>query len=532
MEHGTFSVDTASRRVRGILVPWGERSRTSASKTKPITFPRGSIRVPRDPSVVGLNFAHDRFSPVGRGAHFEDQEAGLYAEFDIADTPEGDAWLAERGEFVKLSAEVRNIQRDETDNGTAELTGAALVSEGAFASAALFAIDVEVVDADDEHPEIQVEDLPEDITVTAADGETVTYTPESSTDDEDTEADPESEEDKEDAVAEFATVPGSLPQGRTEAKKEDQPKLTFGGFINALFAARTAGDAGRLAPYIASTNEVGLFALTDVTYDTAGASAFTQAAWLGELWRATPDVRTFIPSVGSQALTDLKMTGFTLDVGEDAIDTWAGNKAAIPSDDVTFDSAEFVAQRFAGGNDLAREYWDFNKTQVIEAYVRKMVELYQRKSDAYALTQTLAGATTGTPGTVPSGADAGMTAVIDLALAVQAAGGTPNVVRVAPDLYRSMLLQLDGNQFAYLAASFGLPSGDAAGLDIRSDARLAASQVLVADRNGIGVWELPGSPIRVDAVNIANGGIDKGFFGYIAAGVIDSSVVLKATIGA
>ena len=75
MEHGTFAVDTEARRVRGILIPWGEKSRTSASKTKPIVFPRGSVTIPRDPSVASLNLQHDRFSPIGRGARFEDQDA-------------------------------------------------------------------------------------------------------------------------------------------------------------------------------------------------------------------------------------------------------------------------------------------------------------------------------------------------------------------------------------------------------------------------------------------------------------------------
>ena len=41
----------------------------------------------------------------------------------------------------------------------------------------------------------------------------------------------------------------------------------------------------------------------------------------------------------------------------------------------------------------------------------------------------------------------------------------------------------------------------------------------------------PGSPIRVDAVSVVNGGYDRAFFGYIAAGVVESPVVLKATLG-
>lgn len=506
LEFGLFAVDADTRTVRGIIIPWNETSRVSSTKNAPLTFRPGDIRVPRDHSVVGLNKQHDRYDPLGRAAKFDEtHERGLYSEWVIADTEEGDAWLADHGDLVRLSPELRDITRHADGTASATLTGAALVDAGAFASAGLFAVDDE-----------------EEITVEAT----------APTDN----AGEPAEEEEEETVAD-ATVPTGLPApkpGDVENKEKGEfgakSGLSFGGFVHALHAARTAGDAGRLAPYLRSASEVGLFELTDVVYDTAGVSAFTQAAWLGELWNATPDVRTFIPAIGSSPLTDLKMTGFTLDVGPDAIDEWAGNKTPIPSDAVTLDDTTFTAQRYAGGNDLAREYWDFNKTQVIEAYVRKMVELYQRKSDAYALAQVVAGATTTAVGAVPGGADAGMTAVIDLALAVQAEGGTPNVVRVAPNLYRSMLLQLDGNQFAYLSASFGLPNGEAAGLDIRADARLAASQILVADRNGAGVWELPGSPIRVDAVNVVNGGIDKGFFGYIAAGVIDPGVVRKATL--
>jgi len=38
--------------------------------------------------------------------------------------------------------------------------------------------------------------------------------------------------------------------------------------------------------------------------------------------------------------------------------------------------------------------------------------------------------------------------------------------------------------------------------------------VLVGDKAAATSYELPGSPIRVEAENIANGGIDEGFFGY------------------
>ena len=510
MEHGTFAIDHEKRKVDGILVPWGEKSRTSASKTAPITFPRGAVFAPRDPSIVTLNVAHDRFAPIGRAVQLEDRDAGLYAAFQISDTPEGDAWLADRGEFVKLSAEVRNIVRNPDDTGTAELTGAALVTEGAFASAALFAID------DEDVPETT-----DDTESSDSDPAAVEST---------NEPDDKSEEEKEEAVAEFATVPGT----HSRATETPKPALTRHGFVQGLFAALTGGSRDAVEPYVRDAQANGLFAITDVTYDDAtGLNVDSQLggpAYLGQLWRAVADVRTFIPAIGTKPLTDMVARGWNLEVPEGAVDEWAGNKTEIPSEAVTTSTKEFKAQRFAGGNDLAREFFDFNKTEVISAYLDGMVRRYQQKSDAYALAQTLAGATTATPGTVPANVDKGLAAILDLATAIYSAGGTPNVVRVAPDVYRSLALTLDGNQFAYLSASLGIQEGGFAGLSFRPDNRLAAGQLLVADKNAVGIWELPGSPIRVDAVEIFKGGIDKALFGYVAAGVVDPTVVLKATL--
>ena len=258
IEFGTFAVDQATRRVRGILVPWGEKSRTSASKTKPITFPRGSVTIPRDPAVVTLNVGHDRFSPLGRGALFEDQEAGLHAEFEIADTEEGDQWLADHGLFVKLSAEVRDIVRDADDNGRAKLTGAALVTEGAFASAALFAIDG---DPDDENPSIEL----------------ANDTAEAPAEEEDEPDDEPDEEEEGDAVAE-ASASEVMLAGRTAAPKAEP--LTRNGLF-ALVDRVAAGQASarELAIVQEAFKREGLEPATDTSAQFAARIKSETALW-------------------------------------------------------------------------------------------------------------------------------------------------------------------------------------------------------------------------------------------------------------
>lgn len=128
-EHGDFSYDPEARKLRGIVLPFGELSRTSVSGADPVMFGADSIDLPRDPSVITLNREHNRHDPVGRAVFLEKRREGVYAEFAIADTDEGDDYLA-RGNLRKLSAEVAGIVRDGAKAIKARLTGAALVTEG------------------------------------------------------------------------------------------------------------------------------------------------------------------------------------------------------------------------------------------------------------------------------------------------------------------------------------------------------------------------------------------------------------------
>jgi hypothetical protein len=517
IEFGTFAVDKATRRVRGILVPWGEKSRTSASKTKPITFPRGSVTIPRDPAVVTLNVGHDRFSPLGRGARFEDREAGLHAEFDIADTEEGDQWLEDHGKFVKLSAEVRDIVRDANDHGKAKLTGAALVTEGAFASAALFAIDEDEETKPDEEPD-----------------EEATEEESPSEDDENPDEEPD-EEEKEDDMAE-ATAPDTMLAGRA---KVTQPELTARGLFAAVSKARTVGDNTDLLPYHRAASEMGLFddqglfALSDVKFNLTGGlninDQLTGPRYLGELWAGRTFDRTFIPLITHDTLTSLNATGWVWNV-KPSMATWAGNKAAITSNAPTVTPSTYAAQRYAGGHDLAREFYDFNVTDVIESYVRAMVDSYAVLSDGYALTQALAGATAVTLGAVAGTQSKAVNAIVDLASAVAAARATPSFALVGTSVYRDIFTTQQTGSYAYVEGEIGLSSGRVAGIPVYLDARLAAGQVLVGAKEAVTAWELPGSPIRVQAADLVNGGIDNAFFGYIAAGVTFPTGLAKATI--
>jgi len=167
-------------------------------------------------------------------------------------------------------------------------------------------------------------------------------------------------------------------------------------------------------------------------------------------------------------------------------------------------------------------------TDVIDSYGDAMVDSYAMLSDAYALTQLTAGATPYTPDPANT-VNTGLLDIVDGALAVIAAGGTPSWAIVAPDIFKSIMATPREDQLAYLDASIGLEEGATGQFRIVPDARLTAGGIIVGDRAGATVWELPGVPIRVEAPNMALGGIDNAFFGYIGAGVTTPAVVVKNT---
>lgn len=513
-EVGLFAVDHDARVIRGVLVPWGQTSRTNRSRNAPVTFPRGSVRIPRDVSVVTINLDHDRFRPLGRAVEVVDDRAGLVATFALADTEEADAWLADRGEFVKLSAEVRDLRRDADDRGTATLTGAALVTEGAFEGAALFA-----VDDDDDDEDAQTDDDVEDV-----DDE-----PDDESGDEDGDAETVSDAGEGTDMG-AATAPETMLAGGASSPVTKTP-AGAAAFFAAVREFTSTGSSQMLSAIARSESSDGLFALSDIKISGSGAvgTGVVQPQWLGELWSGRTVARTIIALLASGPLTSLDQKGWRWTTRPE-VDVWAGNKTAIPSNTPATEAVSFAIQRFAGGHDLAREFYDFNVTEVIDSYIRAMVDSYARKSDAYVLGQLKAGASAFTPGTAPSGVDAGFAAIIDGALAVIAANASPSYAIVAPDVYRPFLFTPHSDALEYLSMSLGLEEGTAAGFRIVPDARLAAGDVIVGAREAAIVRELPGSPIRTSVVDIVKGGFDEALFGYVGLEVQYPAGVVKANI--
>lgn len=496
IESGTLYANAEQRIVSGLLLPYGEIGNTNLGK---FSIAQGAVEIPADPDVVTLNVQHDNETPVGRATELLDTEAGIVATFKVANTPDGDQLLKEiaDGTRSKLSAEVKNVVIRARQAVSGSLFGAAVVTEGAFPSAALMAeyaedtLVAEVLEAlpspDGASEEIVVDAVPEKVIVDVVnpdDGsvEQTVFVPENPTNTEG------------DTPMGAATAPATI-----QAAKASEG-VTLTAAIDRFASAARTGESFKAA-------------LADITYDGVGAAgnAINLPQWLGELWEGRTYDRRYIPLISSGSLNSMKVVGWQwADGGKPEVAMWSGNKTDVPSNTVETEIVETFAQRYAGAHDIAREFRDFGTPEFWDAYFRAMVRSYTVQTD----NATIDALSDNAPVHIASGAGAwdrildGVDAIIYDAV--------PTFAVVAKDIYRSLITTPAMDGLAYLNASLGLESGSLAGFQIVPSARLNAGEVIVGAREAATSYELPGSPLRVEAENISKGGVDVGLFGYHA----------------
>lgn len=548
-EHaGDFSVDVEARTVRGLLLPWGEKSRTSVSGAEPVAFDRGAVKVPRDVSVVTLNRHHNRFDPVGRASAIEDTERGLVADFAIANTDQGDEFLADykAGKLKKLSAELLYDtdpkQKDKGVNG--QLTGAGAVTEGAFASAALFA----AADAPQAVEPVQPDDkdgVTETKTVVNSDGSSTVTTTTTKTE---TAADGTVTEIKtvstetiakpaEEPAAEPKEEPVGVPNTLLASKKAATEKKVGKGEFFALLAAHDKGEiTGQDMTALAGmAKATGLFALNDVKYDgTGGITTGIQLPdWIGEVWDGNDFQQKYLPLFQHADLTSLQYQGYKWDVKPQGGD-WAGNKSAVPSNSPKLKVVTATAERYAMAHDIARELQDlrvFGDANFFDMYFNAGAEDYKRWSDGKVFAAINANAEAHVADN-PAGLDIGpaMSALIDGAAELVSKDLIPQFAIIGADYYKQIGKTPSKDALAYLSASIGLSSDGALdGFRLVPSNDVGGTDVIVGVSQALTVRELPGSPLRADALDIARGGIDHGLFGYLGVQVNRADALVKVT---
>ena len=489
----------ADRTIAGVALPYGEVGRTSAG---PVTVNAGAIRVPPNLRSIKLFREHGRTHPLGYATAATETPEGLRMSFHAASTPDGDAALVEASEGVRdaLSVELDNVTIDADGRVTsADLTGVALTSVPAFPGARLVASAATGDDDQDDAGDGDQDD--------AGDGDNAG-----------------------DGTNQGGTVVVNAPAGGT------------GAGAPAVGASRARRGRGRVAgltldaamrrvvervagsPDAAAINA----ALSDITPagDTSD-GAFIRPQWIDELWTPIDLRRPYANSIQSGVLTGMKVFGWKWGT-RPVVGPYAGNKAAIPSGPVTFGPAEATAYRHAGGWDVDRIYVDLGDASLLSAILNAAAQDYAMQLEA---TIGALLADEATPATATDLPDA--LAVVGATLG--AAGARPSFVAMSSDLW-SGYLNLSASEAPWWLAGGQTPdvvdgTTSALGLRIFTDATLPAQTVLAGDRRAATHYEPRGNPFRVQAVNIPNGGVDIGVYGYAADIVNDARGLVVVTVG-
>lgn len=539
-----LAASRATRTLSGTLLPYGEVGVTNLGKLR-----ASAGRLQFAAGLLPLNLDHNADDVVGHIAHADDTPARLAAAFTINADPAGDAaiadaelaaQLAERnmptGKLrCHLSIEVDDciVRGGELMGGT--ITGAALVEQPAFAGARLNAAELDdVPDMGDDEDEADNQSEADEPSPPAADdpsapaGDVVA---EHSIDETHTYVAPDGTAVTTTAHTESTTTE-TQPNGATmTAARVQTPGLAVAKGAkpaigtNKLFAA--------LAGFNATPGARLEAALADIT--PANILGVEQPQYVGQLWDGTAYERIYIPAFNHADLTSMKVSGWRFKDGKKPqVAKYSGNKAAVPSNAVETEPHEVDAYRIAGGWDIDRKFRDFSNESFWAAFFAAAAEDCKLKSDLYAFDDIKAAATAVTLDTIPAGVDPAMAAVVrGIVTILKETRTLADGAFVNADLWEQTMLTRADDMLPMLNAMLNFREGtlEGKGFQLAPSADLEANEVLVKVRSAATIHELGGeAPIRVEALDIAKGGIDEGVFAYQAVDIHNAKGLALVTI--
>jgi HK97 family phage prohead protease len=474
---------TPDDRVRsGILVPWGEPGRTNLGLKK---VHRGALTLTADAKIVGI-YGHNREAAVSRVISTEDRPEGLFGRIKIARTALGDQLLAEIDDGARdaLSIEFSDLEFDAAGDVTAaRLDFVAHVPVGAYDSARID-LAATVNDTTGAPPVTQPD------TLAAAPADDVAA-----------------------LRAEIAELRTALPSAASVLSTAGLPASTApaGDGVQRMATLQAALATDSATPEMRA-------ALADIT--NSDLSLFHRPAGIGqELWSGGGYVRRFVPLFTQKPLTSWKFGGWRWTQGP-VVGDYAGDKAEIPTNEVSVAPVEGTAQRVAGGWDIDRKFRDFGDADFWAGFYAAQAESYAEKTDRIAATALIAAARDITvDANVPTEYATVNVAQADIlkatALGQAILEDTPNVRRPADFVLMNSadwlgLMDLTNLDLPAFLSLLGVQPGSF----LRSPL-VPAGKVILGVTPSISFYELGGgAPIRVEALDVARAGIDSAVYGY------------------
>ena len=520
-----ITASAPSRTLAGPIVRYNAVGRTSRG---PLRVAPGALRFPEDLSRVKLTKEHDRATVRGHLVAVEHTSDGIRASLKVSDGPEGDAALTEAADRTRDAfsydcidatitgdtitdglviaigqvgipayddaridtiAASNNTGENMTDAQRARLAElralATRTAEQEAEMATLVALEAA-------NPPVQAAQPP---VVPAAPAAPVAPAAAAPT-------------GTEQVAASMPAVPGSTLTGTTQVN--DRKGTPLQQFVADVTAAFAPGNTTKVADITA--------ALADIT--NSANSVIEQPAWSGELWSGLLYEPQWTDLFNSGDLTSWEGVGWRF-TKKLAIADYAGDKAEIPTDTITTEASGYEAARMAVGVDVDRKFFDFPNAGFVQSLFEQVRESWAMQLDAKIRAYTLANAV------AAEGVVSEPTLLKAAAAAIRALKrrrvGKASFIYVNDDDLFTLLDVAEKDVSAFLELFDVDPK------NFRSSQDVPAGTVLAGVRPAATVRTLPGSPIRVDAQNLANGGVDEAFFGYWAIEEHHTAGIAKVT---
>ncbi|WP_223693822.1 hypothetical protein [Leifsonia poae] len=273
-----------------------------------------------------------------------------------------------------------------------------------------------------------------------------------------------------------------------------------------------------------------LAALTDIKLTGAGAlpaNGLIQPKWLGEVYAAAAYNRRYIPLIATGDITAITEMGFSVSTNSpEPVQAWAGNKAELPSSGGSTAAISSVFQKWGWAADIAREFFDIpGNEQFVAAFLRLVANSYKRVTDKWLLQQLVGASTLVAPDAYPTAGNPAYPAAVGMLIqgidtvSSDPIDGTPTFAVVNAAAWKQLIYSPKDALPEYINLNFGIQDGT--GLAgkvqvVKGDIGIASTPaVLVGARDAAHYNELGGaSPLNLDALDIARGGIDKSVIGY------------------
>lgn len=482
------TVNPKSRTISGLILPFNKVGRTSRG---PVAVDAGAVIWHNDLKRVKLLDGHRKSdgsaTPVGYLESIEQTDHGLVATFKLGSGDVAQSALnnALEGIVDALSVELDALEfsSDGKRITKAHLSAVALVPIPAFSDARIS--EVVAQDVAERVGTVNKENTMEENIVTEVDSPEL-------------------------AAGEAEVKPASAPLGLTPITKK-KAEVTLEEACELLVASKAGRNLAAL-----STPEL-MAAFNDITHSANVAVA--PASWVGEVWSGVSYTRSIVPLLTQGSLKSYKVTGWRW-VVKPTVAEYSGNKAAVPSNSPTTEAVTVDALRLAGGHDIDRKFIDFGDSEFLASYFRAMAESYAYLSDEKAADFIVASATDG--GDAPTLLEAVAVGANKVKIDTRSAA---SFVLVNPTDYLGLLTTKASDVPAFMDVLGINPANWVASEFV------AEGTVIVGTRPAATFYELAGSPIRVEAEHLANGGRDAALFGYYATLLNDERGIVEVTIG-